>query len=179
MWTIPALIAVFVRTPPRTFLNDLMKVDIALSTDNRKHPKRLFWLMKRGKVARLNLLAMMEWLDVAGSRLQFAILKSYFQCLQAPLIFLGCADGNTDPFRQLIAAHRSHNHALLLHRLKHALAFADAHQNEIGGRRNVFEFQIAECAIEKVQAARIVLARLVHVFRRRPARRARRLARWN
>ncbi len=97
MWTIPALIAVFVRTPPRTFLNDLMKVDIALSTDNRKHPKRLLWLMKRGKVARLNLLAMMEWLDVAGSRLQFAILKSYFQRLQAPLIFLGCSDRNTEP----------------------------------------------------------------------------------
>ena len=37
---------------------------------------------------------------------------------QTPLIFLRRADGNADPFRQLIAAHRPHNHALFLHRVE-------------------------------------------------------------
>ena len=82
--------------------------------------------------------------------------KCRFQNFQTPLIFLRRADGNSDPFRQLIAAHRTHNHALLLHRLENALAGADANQNEIGVGRNEFELQIAERALEKFQPGEIV-----------------------
>ena len=58
-------------------------------------------------------------------------IQNVFQRLETPFVFLRRADGDADPFRQLIAAHRTHNHAQLLQFPKHALAVADAHQDEI------------------------------------------------
>ena len=103
--------------------------------------------------------------------------KAFFNASRHRSFSLRRADGNADPLRQLIAAHRPHDHALLLHRLENALAFADADQDEIGGRRDEFELQLAERALEKFQPGEIVLAAFCGHARRRPARRARRLAR--
>ena len=91
-------------------------------------------------------------------------IQNGFQRLKAPLVFLRRADGDADPFRQLIAAHRTHNHTQLLQFHEHALAVADAHQDKIRLRWNEFQLQLAEGAGVKFETTRVDLARLLDVF---------------
>src|SRR6185369_18037951 len=69
--------------------------------------------------------------------------QNFLQRINAPLILLRCADGNADPFRQMIPLHRPDDDAELLHFLEHMIAFIDADEDEVRGGRNEFEFQVA------------------------------------
>jgi hypothetical protein len=91
--------------------------------------------------------------------------KCHRQRRQTPLIFPGRADGDANPFRQLVAAHRAHNHTLLLHRFENFPAVTDADQYEIGRRGNEFELQAAERLLEKFQPGKIVPARPADMLR--------------
>src|SRR5471032_3085792 len=75
-------------------------------------------------------------------------------------VFLRQADGNTQPLRQAIAAHRAHDHALLQQRQVHARAgaviIAHFHQHEIAVRRHEFQAQLSKCFRELLVAGRVV-----------------------
>ncbi len=98
---------------------------------------------------------------------------------QAALVFLGRADGDADPLGQLVAAHRPHDHALFLQFVKHALAVADAHEDEVGRGRDEFQAQLAEGARVELQAAGVDAAGSFRRGRCRPAPPARRPGRWH
>ena len=82
---------------------------------------------------------------------------------QAPLVFLGRADGDADPLGQLVAAHRPDDHAQLLHFVEHPLAVADAHEDEVGRGRDELQAQLAERARVELEAARVDPAGLLRV----------------
>ena len=86
------------------------------------------------------------------------------QCLEATLVFRRRADGDADPFRQLITAHWTHNHTLRLQRLENAQAVADSNQDEIRERRDEFEFPFAKCPLKKFQPGEIVRAGFADVL---------------
>ena len=65
--------------------------------------------------------------------------EHFFQRIETACILRGRADGNADPLRQLISAHRPHDHAELLKLGENTPAIADFHEDEIRGGRNVFE----------------------------------------
>jgi len=56
-----------------------------------------------------------------------------FQRLQAPRVFLHGADGDADPLGHLVTAEGAGDNALLLEVVEDMLAFADTHEDEIGG----------------------------------------------
>ena len=98
--------------------------------------------------------------------------------LQAALVFLGRADGDADPFGQLVAAHRPHDHAQPLHFVEHPLAVADADQDEVGRGRDELQTQLAEGARVELEAARVYAAGSSPRARCRPAPPARRPGQW-
>jgi hypothetical protein len=60
------------------------------------------------------------------SRFQFGTLKNRLQNFQAAFVLLRRADGNTNPLSELIATHRTDNHAALLEFVENSLAVAHA-----------------------------------------------------
>src|ERR1041385_452123 len=93
------------------------------------------------------------------------LAEHLLQRLKAALILLRPSDRNADPLAELIAAHRTHDDAELLHRVEHALAIADFHEEEICGRRNELEPETPQRARVKAETARVVLSRAFHMLR--------------
>src|SRR5207244_752871 len=58
-------------------------------------------------------------------------VQRLFQRDDAAVVFLRRADGDANPFRQLIAAHRPGDDAECLHLFKNPLAVADAGEEEV------------------------------------------------
>src|SRR5436190_3238331 len=78
-------------------------------------------------------------------------LQCFFQSCQAAAVFLRCANGNTDKFRQAVACHRPRNDAALLQFREDSGAIADFHEDEIGDRSHELQFQLAKGALEEMQ----------------------------
>src|SRR6266850_2391085 len=78
------------------------------------------------------------------------------ECCEATRVFLRCADGDANPFRQLVAAHRARDDAELLQSVEDALTVADAYEDEVCVRKDKFEFKLAEGVLQELQAACVV-----------------------
>src|SRR5271165_2260827 len=76
-----------------------------------------------------------------------------FEGVEAALVLLWRADGDADPFGELVAAHRPDDDADFLEFGEHALAFAYADENEVGEGRNEFEAELTEGAGVELQSA--------------------------
>ena len=74
------------------------------------------------------------------------------------------ADGDANPFGQLVAAHGAHDDALLLHGFEHTLAFFHTDQQEVGGGADKFDARLAQGAFIKGQPGKIVRPRLANVL---------------
>jgi len=65
------------------------------------------------------------------------------------LVLIHGADGDADPFRQVVAFHRTHDHFALKQRAKNRETIANLHQNKIRGAGNERKFHRAKFFLEK------------------------------
>src|SRR5437016_14672012 len=69
-----------------------------------------------------------------------------------PVLMHG-ADGNADPFRQVVAFHRTHDHFALKECAKNRETVANFHQNKIRGAGDERKFHRAKFFLEKGTAS--------------------------
>ena len=76
------------------------------------------------------------------------------------MVLVGCPDGDTDPCRELVLVHRSHNHPSLKQFLEYLFPLADLDEHEICHARDKLQIALTELGLEKIPALSDHLSRL-------------------
>src|SRR5213082_4071584 len=87
-----------------------------------------------------------------GPTAKMAVLQYLAQRGDAFLVLIHGADGDADPFRQVVALHRTHDHFALKQCAKNRETIADLHQDKIRGAGNERKFHRAKFFLEKAAA---------------------------
>ena len=84
-----------------------------------------------------------------GPTAKMAVLQYFAQGGDAFLVLLHGADGDADPFGQVVAFHRPDDHFVLKQGAKNRKAIADIHQNKVCGAGNEPKIHCAKLIFEK------------------------------